>query len=109
MKYVFLFLMILIGCNAYAAAPLTSCPSGYTTIQRPFIVLDTDSCSSGYTQVGSAGTPLACVSTSISATCYLYAKPLTNYTDTVGTYQYTLVCPYEGGGGTVVGGDTTVS
>lgn len=93
-KYVFLFALIFVGCGAYAAEPSTSCPTNYVKIKKTYLYLYNDSCPSGYTEVST--TPVSCLSQS-KGVCFMYAPSDTNYSDSVGTYQFTEPCVYEVG------------
>ena len=75
---------------AFAAAPSTSCPSGYTAVDIPYITIATN-CPSG-TQ--SAGTTNSCLSGTSGpyAECYMFAPVGVSYTDSTGTYEYTEPC-----------------
>ena len=98
MRYALLFMLILINYESYAAAPSTSCPTGYVQIKQAGITLNNGSCPSGYTSVGTTET---CLSSPANTVCFLFAPANTNYTDISGTYQFTQPCPYIDDGSNV--------
>lgn len=84
-----IFLFCLVPLSAIAAAPSTSCPSGYVAINSPYITIAT-SCPSGTVSVGTAE---SCLVSSSAGSCIMYAPAGVSYTDDSGTYEYTDVCP----------------
>ena len=74
-----------------AAAPDTSCPSGYTAIDAPHITIAT-SCPSGYIAIGTAE---SCLVSNPSGNCIMYAPVGMSFTDEYGTYEYTEPCAME--------------
>lgn len=75
---------------AHAAAPSTSCPTGYIAIMEPDIVLAASSCPSGMIKVGTAE---SCLVTSPAGECMMFVPSGMSYTDVAGTYQYKDICP----------------
>ncbi|MBP3316549.1 MAG: hypothetical protein J6L70_03040 [Alphaproteobacteria bacterium] len=85
-------IIILLACVpllAHAAAPSTTCPSGYVTINSPNITIAT-TCPSGYISIGTAE---SCLVESPSGNCIMYAPAGVDYTDDTGTYEFTDACP----------------
>lgn len=88
---VFVALAITLFSKSFAAAPATSCPSGYIAVTKNNTTVAL-SCPSGYVD---AGTAVSCL-TSISADeCVMFAPPGVTYTDATGSYEYTDACPLE--------------
>lgn len=85
----FVFLLACAPIVAHAVTPSTSCPSGYTMVDSPNIIIAT-SCPSGYTAIGDAE---SCLVYSPAGTCIMYAPSGVPYTDEFGTYDFTDVCP----------------
>ena len=92
MKRIFILFFAITPCASFAAAPSTSCPSGYVTIVEEYMTIADGSCTSGYTSVGTAD---SCLMASPSGSCIMYAPANTQYTDEYGTYEYTAACPLE--------------
>ena len=92
MKRIFILIMAIAPCASFAAAPSTSCPSGYATIEEEYLIISDGSCPTGYT---SAGTADSCLVSSPSGSCIMYAPAYTEYTDTFGTYEFDQACPLE--------------
>ncbi len=88
MNYKFILLIGLLVSPGFAAAPSTSCPSGYIAIAAPNITIAT-SCPSGYVSVGTAE---SCLVSNPSGDCIMYAPVGMSYTDDSGTYEYTEPC-----------------
>ena len=89
MRFIFVeFMFIVAGFVAYAAAPSTSCPSGYVAVTRSDFILS-DACSAGYV---STGTLTSCL-TSATNGCWMYVPAGMSFTDEKGTYEYTASCP----------------
>ena len=84
-----LFLFCLVPLSSIAAAPSTSCPSGYIAIKSPYITIAT-SCPSGTVSVGNAA---SCLVSNPSGNCIMYAPAGVSYTDDTGTYEFTDACP----------------
>lgn len=74
----------------HAAAPATSCPSGFVAINEPYLTIANGLCPSGTTSVGAAPT---CLSTNPVGSCMMYAPAATTYTDASGSYEFTQICP----------------
>ena len=92
MKRIFVLIMAIAPCVSFAAAPSTSCPSGYVAVEEEYLIISDGSCPSGYTSVGTAD---SCLVTSPSGACIMYAPAGVSYTDESGTYEYTSACPLE--------------
>ncbi len=90
MKPLIVIVSLFVAGGAYAAAPATSCPSGFVAVDEPYLTIANGSCPSGTTSVGAAST---CLATSPSGTCMMYAPTATAYTDTAGSYEFTEICP----------------
>ncbi len=86
-----LFLFIFAPVMANAAAPSTSCPSGYVAIDTPYITIATE-CPSGTIAVGTAE---SCLVSSPSGDCIMYAPVGMSFTDDSGTYEYTEPCALQ--------------
>ena len=93
MKILFVVLTVAFGAvaGAWAAAPSTSCPSGYVAIDESNMTIAT-SCPSGTT---SAGTADSCLVSSPAGSCIMYAPVGVSYTDTSGTYEFSEPCAME--------------
>ncbi len=92
MKRISVLIMAIVPCASFAAAPSTSCPSDYATIEEEYLIISDGSCPSGYTSVGTAD---SCLVASPSGACIMYAPAYTEYTDTYGTYEFDQACPLE--------------
>lgn len=92
MKYFYVYLFLLIPSTVYAAAPSTSCPTGYVAIEEEYMEIADSACPTGYT---SAGTSDSCLISSPAGSCIMYAPANTVYTDNTGTYEFTSACPLE--------------
>ncbi len=92
MKRIFIFVLAIAPIGAFAAAPSTSCPSGYIAVVEEYMEIANSTCPSGYT---SAGTADSCLISSPAGSCIMYAPANTQYTDASGTYEYTAACPLE--------------
>ena len=92
MKRMMILIMAIAPAGAFAAAPSTSCPSGYITVLEEYMDIADSSCPTGYT---SAGTATSCLVASPSGSCIMYAPTGVSYTDESGTYEYTSACPLE--------------
>ena len=84
-----IFLMCLATLPAMAAAPSTSCPSGYIAIDEEYLSIAT-TCPSGTVSVGTAD---SCLVSSPAGSCIMYAPAGGSYTDGTGTYEFTDACP----------------
>ena len=92
MKRIMILIMAITPMGAIAAAPSTSCPSGYIAVVEEYMTIANSSCPTGYT---SAGTATSCLVASPAGSCIMYAPTGVSYTDTSGTYEYTSACPLE--------------
>ena len=92
MKRIFILIMSIAPIGAFAAAPSTSCPTGYVTIEEEYLIISDGSCPSGYT---SAGTADSCLISSPAGSCIMYAPTGVTYTDDSGSYEFTSACPLE--------------
>ncbi|MBQ3039885.1 MAG: hypothetical protein IJD41_05000 [Alphaproteobacteria bacterium] len=86
-----IFLLASAPIVAYATAPSTSCPSGYTAIDEPAITIATN-CPSDTTAIGTAE---SCLVSNPAGDCIMYAPAGVSYTDSSGTYEYTEPCPMD--------------
>ncbi len=92
MKRIFVLIMAIAPIGAFAAAPSTSCPSGYVAVVEEYMTIADSSCPTGYT---SASTADSCLVSSPSGSCIMFAPTGVSYTDASGTYEYTAACPLE--------------
>ena len=92
MKRIFILIMAIAPCASFAAAPSTSCPSGYVAVVEEYMDIADGSCPTEYT---SAGTADSCLISSPDGSCIMYAPAYTEYTDTYGTYEFDQACPLE--------------
>ena len=92
MKRIFIFVLAIAPIGAFAAAPSTSCPTGYVAVVEEYMTIADSTCPSEYT---SAGTADSCLISSPAGSCIMYAPANTQYTDASGTYEYTAACPLE--------------
>ena len=92
MKRIFILFFAITPYASFAAAPSTSCPSGYVAVVEEYMTIANSSCPTGYT---SAGTADSCLVSTPSGSCIMYAPANTQYTDESGTYEYTAACPLE--------------
>ena len=92
MKYFYVYLCLLIPSALYAAAPSTSCPTGYVAVVESYMEIADSTCPSGYT---SAGTANSCLVSSPAGSCIMYAPTGVTYTDSSGSYEFTSACPLE--------------
>ena len=92
MKRIIVLVLAIAPVCAIAAAPSTSCPSGYVAVVEEHMDIANTSCPSGYT---SAGTATSCLVTSPDGSCIMYAPAGVSYTDATGTYQYTYAYAME--------------
>ena len=92
MKRIIVLVLAIAPVGAFAAAPSTSCPSGYVAVVEDYMTIANSSCPSGYT---SAGTATSCIVTSPGGSCIMYAPVGVSYTDSTGTYEYTSACAME--------------
>ncbi len=61
MKRIFILIMTIAPAGAIAAAPSTSCPSGYVAVVEEYMDIADGSCPSGYTSAGTADSCLVYV------------------------------------------------
>ena len=92
MKRIIVLIMAVVPCASFAAAPSTSCPSGYVAVVEEYMTIANSSCPTGYT---SAGTADSCLVSNPSGSCIMYAPTGISYTDASGTYEYTAACAME--------------
>ena len=92
MKRIFILIMAIAPIGAFAAAPSTSCPTGYVTVVEEYMEIADSTCPAGYT---SAGTADSCLVSSPAGSCIMFAPPYTEYSDSTGTYEFTTACPLE--------------
>ena len=90
-RFVFVLLAI-VPVGAFAAAPSTSCPSGYTAIEEEYMIIADGACPTGYQ---SAGTATSCLASNPGGSCIMYAPVGVSYTDNTGTYEFEQVCAME--------------
>ena len=92
MKRIIVLCLTIAPMGAFAAAPSTSCPSGYVAVVEDYMTIANNSCPSGYT---SAGTATSCLVSNPGGSCIMYAPAGVSYTDSDGTYEYTSACAME--------------
>ncbi|MBP3316335.1 MAG: hypothetical protein J6L70_01910 [Alphaproteobacteria bacterium] len=86
-----IFFMCLAPLSAMAAAPSTSCPTGYIAIDEPQITIAT-ACPSGTISVGTAE---SCLVESPAGDCIMYAPAGVSFTDDAGTYEFAEPCAMQ--------------
>lgn len=84
-----IFLFMLMPLHVLAAAPSTSCPTGYIAIDEEYLTIAT-TCPSGTVSAGDAE---SCLVSSPAGDCIMYAPAGVSYTDDSGTYEFTEACP----------------
>ena len=92
MKRIIVLVLATAPVCAIAAAPSTSCPSGYVAVVEDYMDIANSSCPSGYT---SAGTATSCIASTPGGSCIMYVPAGVLYTDSTGTYEYTEACAME--------------
>ena len=92
MKRILVLVMAIAPVGAIAAAPSTSCPSGYVAVVEEHMDIANTSCPSGYT---SAGTATSCIASNPGGSCIMYAPVGVSYTDATGTYEFEQACAME--------------
>ena len=92
MKRIIVLVLAIVPVGAFAAAPSTSCPTGYTAIIEDHMTIANSSCPYSYTSVGTA---TSCIASSPGGSCIMYAPAGVLYTDSTGTYEYTEACAME--------------
>lgn len=93
MKQIFVFIMAIAPTCVIAAAPSTSCPTGYVAITESYLTIESGICPSGNTSFGEA---YSCLVSNPNGSCMMYAPTGVNYTDSTGTYEFTKPCPMSG-------------
>ena len=92
MKRIIVLYLAIAPVGAFAAAPSTSCPSGYVAVVEDYMDIANSSCPSGYT---SAGTATSCLASNPGGSCIMYAPVGVSYTDATGTYEFEQPCAME--------------
>ena len=92
MKRIIFVLLAIAPYASFAAAPSTSCPTGYVAVVEEHMDIANSSCPTGYT---SAGTADSCLVIVPSGSCIMYAPANTRYSDRSGTYIFEQACPME--------------
>ena len=92
MKRIIVLVLAIAPVCAIAAAPSTSCPSGYTAVVEEHMDIANTSCPSGYT---SAGTATSCIASNPGGSCIMYAPANTTYSDNTGSYVFEQACAME--------------
>ena len=92
MKRIIVLVLAIVPVCAFAAAPSTSCPSGYVAVVEEYMDIANTSCPSGYT---SAGTATSCIASNPGGSCIMYAPVGVSYTDATGTYEFKRACAME--------------
>lgn len=93
MKQIFVFIMAIAPTCVIAAAPSTSCPTGYVAITESYLTIESGICPSGNISFGEA---YSCLVSNPNGSCMMYAPTGVNYTDSTGTYEFTKLCPMSG-------------
>ncbi|MBO8406844.1 MAG: hypothetical protein IAC77_00060 [Proteobacteria bacterium] len=92
MKRIIVLILAIAPCTSFAAAPSTSCPSGYTAVFEEHMDIANSSCPSGYS---SAGTATSCIASNPGGSCIMYAPANTTYSDNTGSYVFEQACAME--------------
>ena len=92
MKRIVVLVLAIVPVGAIAAAPSTSCPSGYTAVVEDSMTIASSSCPSGYTSVGTA---TSCLASNPGGSCIMYAPVGVSYTDATGIYEFEQPCAME--------------
>ena len=93
MKRIIVLVLAIAPVCAIAAAPSTSCPSGYTAVVEEYMIIADGACpSSGYR---SAGTATSCLASNPGGSCIMYAPANTTYSDNTGSYVFEQSCAME--------------
>ena len=92
MKRIIVLVLAIVPVGAIAAAPSTSCPSGYTAVMEEYMIIADGACPSGYT---SAGTATSCLASNPGGSCIMYAPANTTYSDSTGSYVFEQACAME--------------
>ena len=92
MKRIIVLVLAIVPVGAFAAAPSTSCPSGYVAVVEDYMDIANSSCPSNYS---SAGTATSCIASNPGGSCIMYAPVGVSYTDATGTYVFDQACAME--------------
>lgn len=92
--FVFLVIFMMGVKSTLAAAPDTSCPSGFVAIDEPHVTIAT-SCSDDTIAVEESPVPCLIPLASDYPSCIMYAPVGMAFTDDSGTYQFTEACAME--------------
>lgn len=92
MKHLFILGLFFMPILAMAAGPSTTCPSGFVTVDEPYLTVENGSCPAGYT---AAGTASSCLVASPDGSCMMYAPANTQYSNDYGTYHFNQICPLK--------------
>ncbi len=96
MRVLQIFMCVLVASVlssvANAAAPSTTCPTGYIAVVDKYVVLSGAACTNFY-KATSSNIPSCLSGTSHGAKCWMYAPANMDFTDDTGTYQFTTACP----------------
>ena len=92
MKRIIVLVLAIVPVCTFAAAPSTSCPSGYVAVVEDYMDIANTSCPSGYT---SAGTATSCIASNPGGSCIMYAPANTTYSDSTGSYVFDQACAME--------------
>ena len=92
MKRIIILCLAIAPVGAIAAAPSTSCPSGYTAVVEEYMIIADDACPAGYTSVGTA---TSCIASNPGGSCIMYAPANTTYSDGTGSYVFEQACAME--------------
>ena len=87
-------LYILCICDLYAEGPSETCPENWMTLESSDVILASETCPSGYVQVGDVE---SCLVSEVSG-CALFVPAGVAFTDETGSYSYTDFCAYGDNG-----------
>ena len=90
MRLVCLLVGIIVSTSAMAAAPGTSCPSGYVAINETAMIVADGACPTGYRSVGDA---VSCLLPTPAGVCMMFAPADTAYSDDTGVWRFEDICP----------------
>lgn len=91
MRFMLFVLIIATGMtNLYAESPNQTCPAGYMAVKNNDMLLANGPCPDGYKDVG---TVTSCLVASPDGTCAMFVPADSTYTDEIGTYRHTNICP----------------
>lgn len=85
--------LVVFTVSSYADEPATACPDGYYSYNEPLIVITETTCPDGYSSI--TGKVSTCLESYPNNTCYMYILAGSAYTNQMGTYEYTELCPLE--------------